>query len=70
MVQCSAVGWECAGSRLTLCSMKISQKIREEHGDGSTAVRSATDEEAEAGMRARSEGFAAQGNRVYLPLAD
>ncbi|GAA5006204.1 phosphomethylpyrimidine synthase ThiC [Kitasatospora paranensis] len=52
------------------CSMKISQKIREEHGDGSTAVRSAADEEAEAGMRAMSEEFAAQGNRVYLPLAD
>ncbi|GJF29390.1 phosphomethylpyrimidine synthase [Kitasatospora sp. NE20-6] len=52
------------------CSMKISQKIRAEHGDGSTAVASGFDEDARAGMQAKSEEFAAQGNRVYLPLAD
>ncbi|MFG2819515.1 phosphomethylpyrimidine synthase ThiC [Kitasatospora sp. NPDC048365] len=52
------------------CSMKISQKIRDEHGDGSSAVASDFDAEALAGMQAKSEEFAAQGNRVYLPLAD
>ncbi|MFI9360085.1 phosphomethylpyrimidine synthase ThiC [Kitasatospora sp. NPDC053057] len=52
------------------CSMKISQKIRDEHGDGSSAVQSDFDAEALAGMQAKSEEFAAQGNRVYLPLAD
>ncbi|WP_327679158.1 phosphomethylpyrimidine synthase ThiC [Kitasatospora sp. NBC_00458] len=52
------------------CSMKISHQIREEHGDGSTAVATEFDAEALAGMQAKSEEFAAQGNRVYLPLAD
>ncbi|MDY0812460.1 phosphomethylpyrimidine synthase ThiC [Kitasatospora purpeofusca] len=52
------------------CSMKISQKIRDEHGDGSTAVATEFDAEAVAGMAAKSEEFAAKGNRVYLPLAD
>ncbi|MQS13134.1 phosphomethylpyrimidine synthase ThiC [Streptomyces kaniharaensis] len=52
------------------CSMKISQKIRDEHGDGSTAVNTDYDAEAVAGMQAMSEEFKAQGNRVYLPLAD
>ncbi|MFJ7273499.1 phosphomethylpyrimidine synthase ThiC [Kitasatospora sp. NPDC098663] len=52
------------------CSMKISQKIRDEHGDGSTAVSTEYDAEAVEGMKAMSEEFAAQGNRVYLPLAD
>ncbi|MFF2039609.1 phosphomethylpyrimidine synthase ThiC [Kitasatospora sp. NPDC058170] len=52
------------------CSMKISQQIRDEHGDGSSAVASGFDAEALAGMQAKSEEFAAQGNRVYLPLAD
>ncbi|MFF2951022.1 phosphomethylpyrimidine synthase ThiC [Kitasatospora sp. NPDC057965] len=52
------------------CSMKISQKIRDEHGDGSTAVESGYDAEAEAGMQAMSEEFKAHGNKVYLPLAD
>ena len=55
---------------LIFCSMKISQKIRDEHGDGSTAVATGFDAEAVAGMAAKSEEFAAQGNRVYLPLAD
>ncbi|GAB2689649.1 phosphomethylpyrimidine synthase ThiC [Kitasatospora kifunensis] len=52
------------------CSMKISQKIRDEHGEGSTAVNSEFDAEALAGMAEKSAEFAAQGNRVYLPLAD
>ncbi|MFD4911447.1 phosphomethylpyrimidine synthase ThiC [Kitasatospora purpeofusca] len=52
------------------CSMKISQKIREEHGDGSTAVEAGYAEDALAGMAEKSAEFAAQGNRVYLPLAD
>jgi len=52
------------------CSMKISQKIRDEHGDGSSAVATEFDADALAGMQAKSEEFAAQGNRVYLPLAD
>ncbi|MFJ1795671.1 phosphomethylpyrimidine synthase ThiC [Kitasatospora griseola] len=52
------------------CSMKISQKIRAEHGAGSTAVTTEFDAEALAGMRAKSEEFAEHGNRVYLPLAD
>ncbi|GAA0663597.1 phosphomethylpyrimidine synthase ThiC [Kitasatospora atroaurantiaca] len=52
------------------CSMKISQKIRDEHGDGSTAVATEFDADAVAGMAAKSEEFAASGNRVYLPLAD
>ncbi|MER7850027.1 phosphomethylpyrimidine synthase ThiC [Kitasatospora sp. NPDC096077] len=52
------------------CSMKISQKIRDEHGDGSTAVSSDFDAEALAGMAEKSAEFAAQGNKVYLPLVD
>ncbi|MFG2819512.1 thiamine biosynthesis protein ThiC [Kitasatospora sp. NPDC048365] len=50
--------------------MKISQKIRDEHGDGSSAVADDFDTEALARMRAKSEECAAQGNRVHLPLAD
>ncbi|MFJ6777394.1 thiamine biosynthesis protein ThiC [Kitasatospora sp. NPDC091257] len=50
--------------------MKISQKIRDEHGDGSTAVSSGFDAEALAGMAEKWAEFAARGNRVYLPLAD
>ncbi|MFI6847149.1 thiamine biosynthesis protein ThiC [Kitasatospora sp. NBC_00085] len=50
--------------------MKISRKIRDEHGDGSSAVPSDFDAAALAGVQAKSEEFAAQGNRVYLPLAD
>ncbi|GAA1965654.1 phosphomethylpyrimidine synthase ThiC [Kitasatospora viridis] len=52
------------------CSMKISQKIRDEHGDGSSAVATEFDADALAGMAEKSAEFAAQGNRVYLPLAD
>jgi phosphomethylpyrimidine synthase len=51
------------------CSMRISHGIRAEHGDGSAAV-AGFDAEAVAGMAAKSKEFAAQGNRVYLPLAD
>ncbi|WP_405692467.1 hypothetical protein [Streptomyces sp. NBC_00057] len=47
---------------LMLCSMKISQDIRREHG-GSQA-------EIDAGMAEKSKEFAAAGNRVYLPIAD
>ncbi|MFH8379942.1 thiamine biosynthesis protein ThiC [Kitasatospora sp. NPDC018058] len=50
--------------------MKISQKLRDEHGDGSTPVSSEFDVDAEAGMQAMSEEFKAQGSRVHLPLAD
>ncbi|MER8099609.1 phosphomethylpyrimidine synthase ThiC [Kitasatospora sp. NPDC094016] len=50
------------------CSMKISKSITELYGD--KAVNTEYDAEALAGMRAKSEEFAEQGNRVYLPLAD
>ncbi|MFJ1706682.1 thiamine biosynthesis protein ThiC [Kitasatospora sp. NPDC088346] len=48
--------------------MKISQQIRAEHGEGSTAVDQA--EAVVAGMKAESEECAAHGNRVHLPQAD
>ncbi|MFJ9775670.1 thiamine biosynthesis protein ThiC [Kitasatospora sp. NPDC101157] len=50
--------------------MKIPQRVRDEHGDGSTAVTSDFDAEALAGTGEKSAGFAAQGNRVHLPPAD
>ena len=43
------------------CSMKISHGIREEFGP---------ELDADAGMRAKSDEFAAGGHRVYLPVAD
>jgi phosphomethylpyrimidine synthase len=51
------------------CSMKISRSISERYG---RELDPASDEAraAEAGMRAKSEEFAAAGNRVYLPIAD
>jgi len=49
------------------CSMKISKNIMDTYGDGLAVTG---DDEAEAGMKAKSEEFAANGNRVYLPLAD
>jgi len=49
------------------CSMKISRTITERFGDDMGLT---SDDEAEAGMKAMSEEFAAKGNRVYLPLAD
>ncbi|MFJ1753635.1 thiamine biosynthesis protein ThiC [Kitasatospora sp. NPDC088134] len=48
--------------------MKVSQQIRDEHGDGSSAVATEFDADALAGMAEKSAEFAAQGNRVYLPL--
>ncbi|MFJ7273507.1 hypothetical protein [Kitasatospora sp. NPDC098663] len=50
--------------------MKISQKIRAEHGGGSSAVEAEFEAEALAGTAEKSAEFAAQGNRVCLPLAD
>jgi phosphomethylpyrimidine synthase len=50
------------------CSMKISRTITEKYGD--IAAEPDYDEAALAGMKAKSEEFAAYGNRVYLPLAD
>ncbi|MGA5410758.1 hypothetical protein ACPCSC_26270 [Streptomyces lavendulocolor] len=47
-----------------VCSMKISQDIRREHGGD------LKEQEIEAGMAEKSAEFAAAGNRVYLPLAD
>ncbi|WP_406311203.1 hypothetical protein OG899_13730 [Streptomyces thermoviolaceus] len=47
---------------MMLCSMKISQDIRREHG--------MTQAEIEEGMARKSKEFAAAGNRVYLPIAD
>ena len=49
------------------CSMQISHGIREEFGRDRGP---ADDSQAAAGMRAKSEEFAASGNRVYLPLTD
>ncbi|WP_159400957.1 hypothetical protein [Streptomyces sp. NRRL B-24484] len=48
--------------------MKISRTITEKYGNG--APEPEDDAEAVEGMKAKSEEFAAQGNRVYLPLAD
>ena len=45
------------------CSMKISHGIREEFGPE-------LDADPVAGMRAKSDEFAANGHRVYLPVAD
>ncbi|MFG2696641.1 phosphomethylpyrimidine synthase ThiC [Kitasatospora sp. NPDC048407] len=50
------------------CSMKISKTINEKFGGGEASRE--YDEAAVEGMKAMSEEFAAQGNRVYLPLAD
>ncbi|QMU74465.1 phosphomethylpyrimidine synthase ThiC [Streptacidiphilus sp. PB12-B1b] len=52
------------------CSMRISQDIREEFGADLGLGAEAAAAAAEAGMRAKSEEFAASGNRVYLPMAD
>ncbi|WP_037601632.1 hypothetical protein [Streptacidiphilus rugosus] len=49
--------------------MKISQSIRDEYG-ADLAVDADDAAAAEAGMRAKSEEFAAAGNRVYLPVVD
>ncbi|MFC8273685.1 hypothetical protein ACFUJR_14385 [Streptomyces sp. NPDC057271] len=47
-----------------LCSIKISQDIRREHGGDLTS------DEIAAGMEEKSKEFAASGNRVYLLLAE
>ncbi|GAA4858582.1 phosphomethylpyrimidine synthase ThiC [Kitasatospora terrestris] len=49
------------------CSMKISKSIMDTYGDDMAVTG---DDEAVAGMKAKSAEFAAKGNRVYLPLAD
>jgi phosphomethylpyrimidine synthase len=48
------------------CSMRISQDIRDTFGSKLLTVQYEGD--ALAGMQAKSEEFAAQGNQVYLPL--
>ncbi|MFJ7273501.1 hypothetical protein [Kitasatospora sp. NPDC098663] len=48
--------------------MKISKSINEKFGNGAASPE--YDAEAVEGMKAMSEEFAAQGNKVYLPLAD
>ncbi|MET4924415.1 phosphomethylpyrimidine synthase ThiC [Streptomyces sp. PSRA5] len=50
------------------CSMKISRSITEQFAPD--LLSSASDDEIEAGMLEKSKEFAANGNRVYLPLAD
>jgi phosphomethylpyrimidine synthase len=50
------------------CSMKISHSINEKFGGGETSPE--YDEAAVEGMKAKSDEFAARGNKVYLPLAD
>ncbi|MFJ9775673.1 phosphomethylpyrimidine synthase ThiC [Kitasatospora sp. NPDC101157] len=50
------------------CSMKISKSINEQFGQGKASPE--YDEEAVEGMKAMSEEFKAQGNKVYLPMAD
>ncbi|MEV5079343.1 phosphomethylpyrimidine synthase ThiC [Streptomyces sp. NPDC056159] len=49
------------------CSMKISRSITERFGPGGAVT---SDDEIRAGMMAKSAEFAAQGNRVYLPIAE
>ncbi|MFH9349383.1 hypothetical protein [Kitasatospora sp. NPDC017646] len=48
--------------------MKISKSINEKFGNGASSPE--YDEEAVEGMKAMSEEFKAQGNKVYLPMAD
>ncbi|GAA2105137.1 phosphomethylpyrimidine synthase ThiC [Kitasatospora saccharophila] len=50
------------------CSMKISKSINEKFGNGAASPE--YDEAAVEGMKTMSEEFKAQGNRVYLPMAD
>ncbi|MDH6703734.1 phosphomethylpyrimidine synthase [Kitasatospora sp. MAA19] len=50
------------------CSMKISKSINEQFGQGQASPE--YDEAAVEGMKAMSEEFKAQGNKVYLPMAD
>ncbi|GAT69322.1 phosphomethylpyrimidine synthase [Planomonospora sphaerica] len=48
------------------CSMRISHDIAAAYGGGAGL----SGDDVEAGLRAKAEEFAANGNRVYLPLAD
>jgi phosphomethylpyrimidine synthase len=48
-------------------SMKISRSITERFGPDAAVT---SDDEVRAGMMAKSAEFAAQGNRVYLPIAE
>ncbi|MFF7638629.1 hypothetical protein ACFZB9_36590 [Kitasatospora sp. NPDC008050] len=48
--------------------MKISKSINEKFGAGAASPE--YDEAAVQGMKAMSEEFKAQGNKVYLPMAD
>ncbi|WP_153461336.1 hypothetical protein [Streptomyces kaniharaensis] len=48
--------------------MKISKSVNEQFGQGQASPE--YDEEAVEGMKAISDEFKAQGNKVYLPLAD
>jgi phosphomethylpyrimidine synthase len=50
------------------CSMKISRSITEQFGSDEDGTLS--EEEVRAGMLAKSEEFAAAGNKVYLPMAE
>lgn len=47
---------------MMLCSMKISQDIRREHGLSKAEI--------EEGMAQKAKEFAASGNKVYLPVVD
>ncbi|MFE1781775.1 hypothetical protein ACFW9F_04075 [Streptomyces sp. NPDC059506] len=66
------------GSRPDPGQRKTGLNRREHGGDLSAAAGAGTGEgdgadgvlDPEAGMRLKSEEFAANGNRVYLPLAD
>ncbi|MGW0962719.1 phosphomethylpyrimidine synthase ThiC [Streptomyces gelaticus] len=49
------------------CSMKISRSITEQFGSDGAVT---SEDEVAAGMLAKSAEFAAQGNRLYLPIAD
>ncbi|GAA3476212.1 hypothetical protein GCM10018966_007390 [Streptomyces yanii] len=46
--------------------MKISQTITSKYG----SQMGLSSDDVEAGMKEKSEEFAASGNRVYLPLAE
>jgi phosphomethylpyrimidine synthase len=58
------------------CSMKISRDIRGEFGgagrpgDAEGPAQEAAPVDAEAGMRAKAEEFAASGHRLYLPVVE
>jgi phosphomethylpyrimidine synthase len=47
--------------------MKISRTVMDMYGDGD---RNSDDATVVAGMKAKSEEFAASGHKVYLPVVD